>query len=100
MYAQYKQLAHLDDYFGLPPGTYVKARWRIIPLQDFEGEVPDFVLSKALEIKERMPEAQFEVEELGVALAIFPATLVGGGAKVTYDLLLFRSFPALRPPNP
>lgn len=51
------------DYY---PEFYVAAKWRSTPLRKYKGEVPEFALSHALEIKERVPGVEFEVEVLSV----------------------------------
>ncbi len=42
----------------------VSVRWRSTDLRGYTRPVPDFILSKAVQIKEAMPEAHFEVEEM------------------------------------
>lgn len=44
-----------------------KAQWKSVPLRGYKNEVPHFVLSKAIQIAEKLPEAVFKVEELRVS---------------------------------
>lgn len=39
-------------------------RWAVTPLKDYKGEIPEFVISKAVEVKKELPAAQFFVEHL------------------------------------
>jgi hypothetical protein len=63
---EYKERARCSGDGEFPPGTYVRAIWHRVPLRGYNGEVPGFALSHAMDIKERMPTAEFEVEELRV----------------------------------
>jgi hypothetical protein len=40
--------------------------WKAIPLRGYEKPVPDFVLNKAVQIAEKLPQAVFHVEEFQV----------------------------------
>jgi hypothetical protein len=83
-YSAYRERARRQGYIDLAPGTYVRATWRTVPLQRFEGEVPAFALSRALEIKERMPGAEFEVEELRVEKRYDPFLVARCGRERFY----------------
>jgi hypothetical protein len=83
-YAEYKERSRRDGYRGLALGTHVHATWRVVPLKNYEGDVPEFVLSRALEIKERMPSAEFEVEELRVEKRYDPLLVVSCGRERFY----------------
>lgn len=82
--AAYRKRAQQELYFALPPGTYVRATWHTVPLREYEGEVPEYVLSRALEIKERMPNAEFDVEELRVSKRYDPFLIVYCGRERFY----------------
>jgi len=45
-------------------GTLRKRVWRKTQLDHYKGNVPEFVLSRALEIKREAPETSFEVMSL------------------------------------
>jgi hypothetical protein len=80
--SDYRQLArHRNE---LPIGSYVRARWERVPLPAFEGEVPEFALSHALEIKDKMPTATFEVEELRVEKRYDPFLIASCGKERYY----------------
>jgi hypothetical protein len=83
-YAEYREIARAEGSVGLPPGTYARARWRTVPLEAYEGDVPEFALSHALEVKERMPNAEFEVEELRVEKRYDPFLVVYCGRERFY----------------
>jgi hypothetical protein len=82
--ADYRRRARQELYFAIPPGTYVRATWRTVPLKDYDAEVPEYALSHALEIKERMPEAEFDVEELRVEKRYDPFLIVYCGRERFY----------------
>jgi hypothetical protein len=82
--AAYRKRAHRELYFAVPPGTYVQATWHTVPLRDYDGEVPEYVLSRALEVKEKMPNAEFEVQELRVAKRYDPFLIVYCGRERFY----------------
>lgn len=82
--AAYRKRAQKELYFALPPGTYVRATWRTVPLREYDGEVPEYALSRALEIKERMPSAEFDVEELRVSKRYDPFLIVHCGRERFY----------------
>jgi hypothetical protein len=69
---------------SVPAGTSVRAEWRTVSLNGYKGEVPEFALSHALEIKERMPAAKFEVEELRVEKQYDPFLIVSCGKERFY----------------
>lgn len=76
-------------------GSYVRARWHRVPLSAFEGEVPEFALSHALEIKNKMPTAIFKVEELRVEKRYDPFLIVSCGKERYYiDVWEEREFEA------
>jgi hypothetical protein len=83
-YSVYRDRSRRQGFTHLAPGTYVRASWRAVPLQRFEGEVPAFALSRALEIKERMPNAEFEVEELRVEKRYDPFLVARCGRERFY----------------
>ncbi len=55
-----------------------------MPLREYDGEVPEYALSRALEIKERMPSAEFDVEELRVSKRYDPFLIVHCGRERFY----------------
>jgi hypothetical protein len=65
-------------------GTFVRAKWHLVPLRKFKGEVPEFALSKALEIKERLPKAEFYVDELRAVKRYDPFLVVACGRERFY----------------
>lgn len=80
--ADFRRLArHKNE---LPIGSYARARWQRVPLADFEGEVPEFALSHAVEIKDKLPTATFEVEELRVEKRYDPFLVVSSGKERYY----------------
>lgn len=54
---------NLDDWAA---GGYImsEARWTKTPLRDYDHPVPEFVLDKALRIKEACPEVEFRIQHL------------------------------------
>lgn len=80
--AEYRQRARHQN--ELPIGSYARARWHRVPLGRFGGEVPEFALSHALEIKDKMPTATFEVEELRVEKRYDPFLIVSCGKERYY----------------
>jgi hypothetical protein len=81
---EYRKRAREDGYLGIPSGTYFSAQWHRVPLREYEGEVPEYALSHALEIKERVPGAEFEVEELRVEKRYDPFLIVSCGRERFY----------------
>jgi hypothetical protein len=81
---EYRKCARCDGYAFLPPGTYVKATWHVVPLDSYQGEVPEFALSRALEIKERIPSVEFEIEELHVDKRYDPFLIASCGGERFY----------------
>lgn len=66
-WAEFHQRAHVDPHgAGMIIGSFVSARWRIVPLQKYEGEIPEYVLARAVEIKQKLPQAGFYVDYLAV----------------------------------
>jgi hypothetical protein len=45
-------------------GSDAQAKWRRIPLRDYDGPVPEFARSRALELETCLPDVMFEIEEL------------------------------------
>ena len=43
---------------------YIRLAWNTYTLNEYEKPVPEFVLNKALQIKDELPAVRFEVEEL------------------------------------
>lgn len=82
--AEYRARARRDGFLGLPPGTRVQTRWNTVSLKNYEGEVPEFALSRAMEIKERMPTAEFEIEELRVEKRYDPFLVASYGRERFY----------------
>jgi hypothetical protein len=52
----------IDELWG--SGNRKTLRWIRTSLQRYEGCIPEFVLSKALQIKTAVPEVRFEIEQL------------------------------------
>jgi hypothetical protein len=65
-------------------GSFVHARWRKVPLAKYQGTVPEFALSRAIEIKERLPKADFYVEELIVDKRYDPFLIATCGRERFY----------------
>jgi len=65
-------------------GSFVHARWRKVPLAKFQGSVPEFALSRAIEIKERLPKVEFYVEELVVDKRYDPFLIATCGRERFY----------------
>jgi hypothetical protein len=84
VYGEYKERSLRDGYRGLALGSHVRATWRVVPLKNYDGDVPEFALSHALEIKERMPSAEFEVEELRIEKRYDPLLVVSCGKERFY----------------
>jgi hypothetical protein len=83
-FAEYTDRGRRDGFGGLPIGTHVRATWRVVPLQNYEGEIPEFALSHALEIKQRIPSAEFEIEELRVDKRYDPFLIACCGSERFY----------------
>jgi hypothetical protein len=73
---------------GLAPGgligSFVHAHWRRLKLGKYRGQVPLFALSKAVEIKQQLPKAEFYVEELVVDKQYDPFLVVRCGREEFY----------------
>ena len=80
----YSVRARQSGFREIPPGTYVRATWAVIAINQYDGKVPEFALSHALEIKERIPTAEFEVEELRVDKRYDPFLVVCCGKERFY----------------
>jgi hypothetical protein len=65
-------------------GSFVRARWRKVPLAKYQGSVPEFALSRAIEIKERLPKVEFHVEELVVDKRYDPFLIATCGRERFY----------------
>lgn len=81
---EYRNRALDEGFDELPVGTHVRATWRQAPLRAYDGEVPAFVLSRALDIKDRVPNAEFEVDELRVDKRYDPFLVVWCGREQFY----------------
>jgi hypothetical protein len=77
-------LEDLEKHGVVLEGTFVRAKWHLVPLRKFKGEVPEFALSKALEIKERLPKAEFYVDELRAVKRYDPFLVVACGRERFY----------------
>jgi hypothetical protein len=64
--------------------SFVRVAWRGTKLAKFRGEIPEFALSRAIEIKERLPKARFYVEELTVDKRYDPFLVVACGRERFY----------------
>jgi len=84
-----KVWADLQRRAGMDPASavevlvtsFVRATWRCTKLR---GEIPEFALSRAVEIKERLPKARFYVEELMVDKRYDPFLIVACGRERFY----------------
>ncbi len=65
-------------------GTFVHAGWHLVPLRKYKGGVPEFAISKAVEIKERLPKAEFYVDELRAVKRYDPFLVVTCGRERFY----------------
>jgi hypothetical protein len=83
-WADFKERARWEGLPTLPIATRVRATWKVVPLKDYDGDVPEFVLSHALEIKERTPNVEFEVEELRVEKRYDPFLVASCGRERFY----------------
>ena len=52
-----------SQYFGHE--RYPSHSWSQVPLSAYVGDVPDYVINKALQIKKALPEVEFLVQRLG-----------------------------------
>lgn len=83
--AEYEHRSRGENFtFELPPGTYVRGKWRRSALKGFQGEVPAFALSHAIEIKERMPKVEFEVDFLSIDSRYDPFLIARCGRERYY----------------
>ncbi len=64
--------------------SFVHVAWRRTKLARFQGEIPEFALSRAIEIKERLPKARFYVDELTVDKRYDPFLIVACGRERFY----------------
>ena len=87
-----KVWADLQRRAGMDPASavevlvtsFVRATWRCTKLAKYRGEIPEFALSRAVEIKERLPKARFYVEELMVDKRYDPFLIVACGRERFY----------------
>ena len=87
-----KVWADLQRRAGMDPASavevlvtsFVRATWRWTKLAKYRGEIPEFALSRAVEIKERLPKARFYVEELMVDKRYDPFLIVACGRERFY----------------
>jgi hypothetical protein len=54
----------VDDFKDWVTGYFSPAQWHHQDLKDYERPIPEFVLDKAVRIKEALPEVQFRVQFL------------------------------------
>lgn len=68
VWADFQQKASLDPAGAVEMlvTSFVRVTWRRAKLSKFRGEVPEFALSKAIEIKERLPKVRFYVDAIKV----------------------------------
>ena len=64
--------------------SFVRVSWRRSKLSNYQGQIPEFALSKAIEIKERLPQARFYVEELTVNKRYDPFLIAACGRERFY----------------
>ncbi|MFB3917305.1 MAG: hypothetical protein ACE14M_11285 [Terriglobales bacterium] len=84
-WAEFHERAHVDPHgAGMIIGSFVSARWRTVPLSRYEGEIPEYVLSRAIEIKEKIPQAEFYVDYLSVEKRYDPFLIVACGRERFY----------------
>lgn len=88
VWAEFRERARLEIQdpwtVGMAPGSFVHAHWRKVPLAQYKGTVPEFALSRAIEIKERLPKAEFFVEELVIEKRYDPFLVVVRGRERFY----------------
>lgn len=53
---------HIRDTHGVD--TVVSHKWASVPIKDYVQEIPEFALSTAIQLKEKLPNADFYVVEL------------------------------------
>lgn len=54
----------MEDFRSWTTGWFTAASWGHTPLTEYEQPIPEFVLDKALRIKERLPEVTFHIQHL------------------------------------
>ncbi len=85
IWAEFTEKVKLE---GLGPGgligSFVRAYWRRVELSRYGGDIPAFAISRAVEIKQRLPQALFYVEELIVDKQYDPFLLVQCGRERFY----------------
>jgi hypothetical protein len=64
--------------------SFVRVSWRRTKLAKYQGEVPEFALSRAIEIKERLPKVRFYVDELTVEKRYDPFLIAACGRERFY----------------
>jgi hypothetical protein len=64
-YKEKKRITELRNYKA--QNQYVGvAKWELLPLYVYNQDVPEFVLAKALDIKEKLPTAEFYIDQLRI----------------------------------
>jgi hypothetical protein len=86
VWADFQRRAGLDPVAAVEAlvTSFVRVSWRCTKLAKFKGEIPEFALSRAVEIKERLPKARFYVEELTVEKRYDPFLIVACGRERFY----------------
>jgi hypothetical protein len=73
-----------EGYRNIPIGSRVNADWRLVDLRKYDGYVPEFAISRSVEIKQHLPAAQFYIDELRVDKRYDPFLVVSCGAERFY----------------
>ncbi len=86
VWADFQRRAGLDPTGAVEAliTSFVRVSWRRTKLAKYEGEIPEFALSRAIEIKERLPKARFFVEELTVDKRYDPFLIATCGRERFY----------------
>ena len=86
VWADFQQRAGLEPAAAVEimVTSFVRATWRCTKLAKYRGEIPEFALSRAVEIKERLAKARFYVEELTVDRRYDPFLIVACGRERFY----------------
>jgi hypothetical protein len=86
VWADFQQRAGLEPAAAVEimVTSFVRATWRCTKLAKYRGAIPEFALSRAVEIKERLPKARFYVEELTVDKRYDPFLIVACGRERFY----------------
>lgn len=72
-----------EDFRNWAVGWFTSASWGKTELSNYEQPVPEFVLDKALRIKERLPEVVFHVQHLNEPKAD-PFLIASAGKEIYY----------------